>query len=227
MAAHWPVLLLLAFACLSMVLADVVVTGNPHVPPASAACPGAAAAVSANCARALFISPDSIIPAPAPLQADTFSHVQYVRYLYSVVPVFASCAPPRPILPSHAAPRRYHFRQPERLSHLQLPFRIVLVTAVSGAGISEVPVPAVPAADSWFVGYSWSLLLCACADASDCTSDVHLGWRYTSANGDVFDALIVKYDDDTAAAASVSALPVVAPSSLRVGVPRSTPYLPF
>ena len=125
-------------------------------------------------------------------------------------------------------PCRYHFRQPERLSHLQLPFKIVLVTAVSGAGISEVPVPAVPAADSWFVGYSWSLLLCACAGASDasyCASDMHLGWRYTSANGDVFYALIVKYDDDTAAAASVSALPVVQPSSLRIGMPRSTAYL--
>ena len=114
-------------------------------------------------------------------------------------------------------PCRYHFRQPQRLSQLQLPFKIVLVTAVRGAGISEVPVPAVAAADSWFVGYSWSLLVCACADASNCTGDVHLGWRYTSANGDAFDALIVKYDDDTAAAASVSALPVVAISSLRVG----------
>ncbi len=88
------VLLLLACACLNVVLADVVVTGNPHMPPASATCPDAA--VSADCARALFISPDSIIPAPAPLQADTFSHVQYVRYLDSVVPVFA--APPRPTL---------------------------------------------------------------------------------------------------------------------------------
>ncbi len=43
-----------------------------------------------------------------------------------------------------------------------------------------------------------------------------------SSNGDVFYALVVKHDDGTAAAASVSALPVVVPSSLRVGMPRST-----
>ena len=54
---------------------------------------------------------------------------------------------------------------------------------------------------------------------------MHFGWRYMSSNGDVFYALVLKHDDGTAAAASVSALPVVVPSSLRVGMPRSTAYL--
>ena len=107
---------------------------------------------------------------------------------------------------------RYHFRQPERLSPLQLPFKIVLVTAVDAAGISQVAVGALHAADSWFEGYSWSLLLCA---------DMHLGWRYTAASGHAFDALIVTYGEE-GTAASVSALPVLLPSSLRVGIPRSS-----
>jgi hypothetical protein len=122
---------------------------------------------------------------------------------------------------SPLTPARYHFRQPERLSPLQLPFKIVIVTAVNSAGISQVPVAALHAADSWFVGYSWSLLLCASPAAHACARDTHLGWRYTATSGHTFDALIVTYDEE-AAAATTSALPVLLPSSLRVGIPRSS-----
>jgi hypothetical protein len=85
MATGVPALLLLAFSsALHAALAHVVVTGNPYVPPPTDVCQSDPAA---SCSRALFIDPSSVIAAPAPLQADTFSHVQRVRYLDSVVPV--------------------------------------------------------------------------------------------------------------------------------------------
>jgi len=78
-------LLLLAFSCLPQPsLANaVVVTGNPHVMLPTEACPD----TSPRCARLLFINPSHVIAAPAALQADTFSHVQRVQYLDTVVPV--------------------------------------------------------------------------------------------------------------------------------------------
>ena len=98
-------LLLLAFAyTFSSALANVVVTGNPHMPPSSAMneCQRLAAAAPAVWSTALFISPDRVLSAPARLQADTFSHLQYVRYLDSVVPV--SAAPITPPLPPSSPP---------------------------------------------------------------------------------------------------------------------------
>jgi hypothetical protein len=84
MVAAVPALLLLAFFnSLHAALSHVVVTGNPHIPPPDLYHSEAAA----SCTRALFIDPSRVIVAPAPLQADTFSHVQYVHYLESVVPV--------------------------------------------------------------------------------------------------------------------------------------------
>jgi hypothetical protein len=120
---------------------------------------------------------------------------------------------------------RYHFRQPERLSHLKLPFKILLVTALDAHAIREVAVDALAAADSWFLGYTWTLLFCSPAHADGCDGETHLGWRYKSASGNVFDALIVKYDEEACAGVGVSALPVVVPSSLRVGVARSSSSL--
>ena len=118
--------------------------------------------------------------------------------------------------------RRYHFRQPKRLSHLQLPFKIILVTALPSADIRAIAVDSRQADDSWFVGYSWSLLFCGSAESDGCDGETHLGWRYTSASGDVFYALIVAFDEEAAAAVSPSALPVVIPSSVRFGVSRSS-----
>ena len=65
------------------------------------------------------------------------------------------------------------------------------------------------------------LLTVTPAHADGCHGETRLGWRYKSASGHVFDALIVKYDEETCAGVSVSALPVVVPSSLRVGVAPS------
>ena len=129
------------------------------------------------------------------------------------------------VFPIYACNYRYHFRQPWRLSHLQLPFKIALVSSLDVAGVREVAVDANKAADSWFVGYSWSLLVCGGADNDGCDGETHLGWRYSSASGHVFYALIVDYDEQRPTIASVSALPTVVPSSVRFGMPSSASFL--
>jgi hypothetical protein len=97
-------------------------------------------------------------------------------------------------------------------------------------GVAATPVAAPAAADSWFVGYSWSVLHCAppapAAPSAPpaCHRATHLGWRFSSPSGDAFDALIVTYDEQPAGI-SVSAVPVVAAASLRVG--RPSPPLSF
>ena len=50
--------------------------------------------------------------------------------------------------------------------------------------------PPKQAADSWFVGYQWSILVCGnCMEGEA----LHLGWKFTAANGDAFYALIVAH----------------------------------
>jgi hypothetical protein len=83
-----PLFFLLCFV--PAIFASVQVTGNPYIPPAADAC----GSPSAACSRALVLSPDRVIVAPAPLQSDTFSHVQQVRYMGSVIPVCV--ASPKP-----------------------------------------------------------------------------------------------------------------------------------
>jgi hypothetical protein len=223
-------LFLLALSCmLHSTLARVVVTTNPHMPAMplpTEACQDAGS--SSSCTRALFLNPNHVVAAPAALQADTFSHVQHVQYLDTVVPVCVTAAQTpliSSVFPIYACNSRYHFRQPWRLSHLQLPFKIALVSSLDVAGVREVAVDANKAADSWFVGYSWSLLVCGGADDDGCDGETHLGWRYSSASGHVFYALIVDYDEQRPTIASVSALPTVVPSSVRFGMPSSASFL--
>lgn len=87
-------LLLLALSCmLQSTLARVVVTANPHMPAMplpTEACQDAGS--SSSCTRALFLNPNHVVAAPAALQADTFSHVQHVQYLDTVVPVCVAAA---------------------------------------------------------------------------------------------------------------------------------------
>ena len=84
-------LLLLALSCmLQTTLARVVVTANLHMPLPTEACQDAGA--SSSCTRALFLNPDHVVAAPAALQSDTFSHVQHVQYLDTVVPVCVTAA---------------------------------------------------------------------------------------------------------------------------------------
>jgi hypothetical protein len=86
--------------------------------------------------------------------------------------------------------------------------------------VTATPVAALAAADSWFLGYTWSVLQCALADtANACNRATHLGWRFTSPSGDAFDALIVTYDEQPAVAVGVSAVPIIVTASIRFGRP--------
>ncbi len=88
--------------------------------------------------------------------------------------------------------------------------------------MTATPVAALTAADSWFLGYTWSLLQCApAATANACNRETHLGWRFTSPSGDAFDALIVTYDEQPVVAVGVSAVPVILTDSIRFGRPYS------
>jgi hypothetical protein len=93
-------LLVFAIPCLLQTIhANVVVTGNPHMP-SPQVCDSTRTMSSASCSRVMFIDPSRVIAAPAPVQADTFLQVHRVRYLDSVVPVSvpapdARCCPSR------------------------------------------------------------------------------------------------------------------------------------
>ena len=87
----------------------------------------------------------------------------------------------------------YNFRQPARLNHQQLPFKIVLMDSI-GQGALEIEVDDHQARDSWFVGYQWSVLVC-----TTCQNNMaHIGWKFSSTDGtgESFYALIVRVKED-------------------------------
>jgi hypothetical protein len=69
----------------------------------------------------------------------------------------------------------YHFRQSARLNPDQLPFKIVRMRNIPMDGVVIVPVDATSAMDSWFVGYSWDIVIC-----QQCSDWKHIGWRFTN-----------------------------------------------
>lgn len=164
-------------SCTALLQDFVAVTGNPH---GSAKCftheePSTAAGGGAACeCPAQALSPQNLALDPVEPQGDTFLTVVKKKWMNFEIPV-------------------YHFKQPERLSELQLPFKVVRVKQLDPTGIVELSVPPRMSADSWFVGYSWSIVMC-----QQCQHPLHLGWRFTSnANPqDFFYALIVSYGDN-------------------------------
>ena len=91
----------------------------------------------------------------------------------------------------------YHFKQPSRLSHLELSFKMVLMrNLVDASGVVEVPVDMRQAVDSWFPDFYWGYLLIC----TECSTPVHLGWKFVpkyKMNGSTsFYALIVDYADE-------------------------------
>ena len=91
----------------------------------------------------------------SPLQPDT---------IQSVVPVKLRSAASTPsfFAGGFRAPV-YHFLQSPRLVETgkQLPFKLLLWRQVNSRTVVSVPVDGPSAADSWFPGYKWDLLLCA------------------------------------------------------------------
>jgi hypothetical protein len=178
---------LLVFAVVPAAALDVLVAeGNPHQKTCSDGEDGAQACMSCP---AQSLPPDLFLPAPLALalnrQADTFLRVDEHKHAGVPVPVF-------------------HFKQPSRLSHLELPFGMALVSGVDERGLTELAVPPADASDSWFPDYAWSSVL-VCAHGAE--SGLHLGWRYVrkpNAQGTgptEFVALIVRPDKSAEAEA--------------------------
>ena len=113
--------------------------GSPH---ADAGCGGGGAQCSSCPAQAL--APESLMPAPLAaslnLQADTLQRIDERKHLGVPVPVFT-------------------FLQPKRLSHLELPFGVALLSEVDARGLVAMEVPMEDAMDSWFTDYAWRKVL--------------------------------------------------------------------
>merc|ERR1719189_1204446 len=86
----------------------------------------------------------------------------------------------------------YHFRQPRRLSELQLPFKILPLRRIDVTDLLLLEVPPQQSLDSWFPGYAWSILLCGRCGGR------HIGWKFTPTSpgaAEAFYALIVETVD--------------------------------
>lgn len=148
-------------------LAELSVEGNPHSSDSGTAC-----------CPAQRLAPETLLPFPTTLttQRDTFVTTTEKKHGDVSATVFT-------------------FRQPARLSNLELPFDLALVADLDPRGIVEVPAPAKDAADSWFPDYSWDHWV-VCAGTADAKPQ-HLGWRFmrkagaTGAGPTSFVALIV------------------------------------
>lgn len=158
---------------------QVVATGNPHVAAHGAlpshADPETCDKTAQSCGpSSTAITPAEIITSPMVTQADTLQRIVTVKYMSTPVPI-------------------YLFKQPARLSHLELPFKIVLLQGGTPAarGMIELQVPLTQGADSWFPGYSWNVLVC-----EQCSEVVHMGWQFSN-GADSFTALIVDYIPDS------------------------------
>ena len=126
---------------------------------------------------AMFISnrfvPQNTIFSPTQLQPDTFLSMETVKVDEASVPI-------------------YQFKQPERLSSLQLPFKLCCSKAFLQTMICTNLIGQ-QGLDSWFIGYKWSVLVCS----SDCNGkNMHIGWHFKPVNSGEkgFYALIVKTD---------------------------------
>eukprot|EP00472_Partenskyella_glossopodia_P005492 CAMPEP_0197524750 /NCGR_PEP_ID=MMETSP1318-20131121/9760_1 /TAXON_ID=552666 /ORGANISM="Partenskyella glossopodia, Strain RCC365" /LENGTH=212 /DNA_ID=CAMNT_0043077771 /DNA_START=39 /DNA_END=677 /DNA_ORIENTATION=- len=158
----------LAVCTLPALAGDVHATGNPH---AEDTCPTEAC----KC-PALSLNPLAALTSPLPTQSHTFHGIIHKKIMGFDVAI-------------------YSFKQPENLSHLQLPFKILPMHTIDLNGIVDVPVPQDQGADSWFPGYTWSILVC-----TTCEKMTHVGWRYESTSPEndheQFYALIVDYSED-------------------------------
>ena len=173
---------------------------NPHQPAAALACLSSPAVT-----RAAILG----VPLLA-TQADTLVGVETVEV--SGVPVLI-----------------YSFKQPARLSPLELPFKVLPVARIDTAGVVALRVGERQAADSWFPGFKWDVLV----DVASCAEPAHIGWRFRPVgnvgndineeeddNKATFDALIVKTTDNDALSAAASFVDALR-AKFAVGVPAA------
>lgn len=158
-------------------------------------------AASAGCAP-VSVARDAILAAPLETQADTLVAIETVEI--ASMPVLV-----------------YNFKQPPRLSPLELPFKVLPVSRINAAGVVALRVDDQQALDSWFPGFRWDVLL----DVT-CAEPAHIGWRFSSLDKSehtTFYALIVKTKDDDLLSA-VSSFAEALRAKLAVGVP-ATPWM--
>jgi len=109
--------------CATHTYGEVQVISNPHMPQSAQTCHTPCSAQT--------LDPSTIIQTQLPVQADTFQSLKIVKYLGTPVPV-------------------YQFKQPARLSSLELPFSIVNVQSLGWADdVVVVPVAEEKGLDSW------------------------------------------------------------------------------
>lgn len=142
------------------------------------------------------IQPKHTIISPAQLQPDTFLSMDHVKVAEYTIPI-------------------YQFKQPERLSALQLPFKIVLQNKLPTLDELHHVEVGEQGFDSWFVGYKWSILIC-----SNCNGKyTHIGWHFKSTSGENnFYALIVKTSNDNSIFSSISSMEAFR-EMIQIGVP--------
>lgn len=141
--------------------ASIAATGNPHM----SECPGEGCDCPAQ--KQLDLSLMNLVPFQ-PVQADSFLGME--KYETRGLEV-----------------NLYNFKQPARLSELQLPFKLLLLKSLDLTDLHVLEVSKEQAQDSWFPGYEWSVLVCGRCDGR------HLGWKFVPArSGSAFYALIVE-----------------------------------
>ena len=147
--------------------ASISATGNPHMSQMSQ-CAGEGCECPAQ--KQLDLSLMNLVPLQ-PVQADSFLGME--KYEAKGMEV-----------------NLYNFKQPARLSELQLPFKLVLLRTLDFTDLHVLEVPKKQALDSWFPGYAWSVLVCGRCEGR------HLGWKFTPSasrgDADAFYALIVE-----------------------------------
>ena len=108
--------------------------------------------------------PFNIITHPMPTQKDTLlSVMKRARPYFKIGPIFFAAS-----LMIYLLVQRvfgidvpiYHFKQPSRLSHLELPFKLLLVRTIDTTSLVEIPVPMNQAVDSWYPDYFWTVVVC-------------------------------------------------------------------
>eukprot|EP00438_Fugacium_kawagutii_P025536 Skav228463 [mRNA] locus=scaffold1058:378983:379573:- [translate_table: standard] len=157
-------LLLLCCARAWCRVSTLAATGNPHAP-----APSCADAGDCTCPAQNLDLSQANLPI-LPVQADSFLGMEEHEVQGLKVNL-------------------YKFKQPSRLSQLQLPFKLLLLQQVDQTDLQLIEVPSKQALDSWFPGFAWSILLCERCEGR------HLGWKFTpvtAGRGLPFYALIVE-----------------------------------
>jgi len=174
---------------------EVQAISNPHCSDASEKNP---TCLDQGYGHHLFLSPHRIIVTPKATQSDTLIGITTKKILTVPVPI-------------------YHFHQPARLSEVQLPFQLVLISDIDDRrGLHEIATPPAQSADSWFPGYHWLPIVYV-----SCEHPQHVGWKFTSpTTGDFFYALIVatsEKDKETAARVGIGAIGEAVAEVLHIG----------